>query len=278
MVTGGAMGMGAATVRRLVGEGANVVIADVNVAEAEALAAELGPTAVVEKLDVRSPQQWTDLVQRTEERFGSVDILVNNAGIVDPAPLEQWDVAQLQRVLDVNLIGVFNGIQAVTPAMKRAGGGSIVNLGSVAAFIGIIQMAGYVASKWAVRGLTKTAALELGTYGIRVNAVHPGQINTPMTRGATFETSSVALGRVGEPDDVARTGALPRQRRRAVRHRQRRGRRWRADRRPGRLPGHTPVGSGVDPPRASGGDGLWPGKQQPDLLDVLRHREEIEAP
>ncbi|MEH0930723.1 SDR family NAD(P)-dependent oxidoreductase [Micromonospora sp. CPCC 205558] len=205
VVTGGAMGMGAATVRRLVGEGANVVIADVNVAEAEALAAELGPTAVVEKLDVRSPQQWTDLVQRTEERFGSIDILVNNAGIVDPAPLEQWDVAQLQRVLDVNLIGVFNGIQAVTPAMKRAGGGSIVNLGSVAAFIGIILMSGYVASKWAVRGLTKSAALELGTYGIRVNAVHPGQINTPMTRGATFETSSVALGRVGEPDDVART-------------------------------------------------------------------------
>lgn len=205
VVTGGAMGMGAAAVRQLVGEGANVVIADVNVAEAEALAAELGPTAVVEKLDVRSPQQWTDLVQRTEERFGSVDILVNNAGIVDPAPLEQWDVAQLQRVLDVNLIGVFNGIQAVTPAMKRAGGGSIVNMGSVAAFIGIIQMAGYVASKWAVRGLTKTAALELGTYGIRVNAVHPGQINTPMTKDATFETSSVALGRVGEPDDVART-------------------------------------------------------------------------
>ncbi|KOX07391.1 MULTISPECIES: glucose 1-dehydrogenase [Micromonospora] len=205
VVTGGAMGMGAAAVRRLVGEGANVVIADVNVAEAEALAAELGPTAVVEKLDVRSPQQWTDLVQRTEERFGSVDILVNNAGIVDPAPLEQWDVAQLQRVLDVNLIGVFNGIQAVTPAMKRAGGGSIVNMGSVAAFIGIIQMAGYVASKWAVRGLTKNAALELGAYGIRVNAVHPGQINTPMTKGATFETSSVALGRVGEPDDVART-------------------------------------------------------------------------
>ncbi|MGC4860175.1 SDR family NAD(P)-dependent oxidoreductase [Micromonospora sp. DT68] len=205
VVTGGAMGMGAATVRRLVGEGANVVIADVNVAEAEALAAELGPTAVVEKLDVRSPQQWTDLVQRTEERFGSVDILVNNAGIVDPAPLEQWDVAQLQRVLDVNLIGVFNGIQAVTPAMKRAGGGSIVNMGSVAALIGIIQMAGYVASKWAVRGLTKNAALELGAYGIRVNAVHPGQINTPMTKGVTFETSSVALGRVGEPDDVART-------------------------------------------------------------------------
>ncbi|MFF5179258.1 SDR family NAD(P)-dependent oxidoreductase [Micromonospora sp. NPDC000316] len=203
VVTGGAMGMGAATVRRLVAEGANVVIADVNVAEAEALAAELGPTAVVEKLDVRIAEQWTDLVQRTEERFGSVDILVNNAGIADPAPLEQWDVARLQHTLDVNLIGVFNGIQAVTPAMKRAGGGSIVNMGSVVAFTGLPRMPAYVVSKWAVRGLTKTAALELGAYGIRVNAVHPGQINTPMTRGATFDTSNVALGRVGQPDDIA---------------------------------------------------------------------------
>ncbi|MET8357103.1 glucose 1-dehydrogenase [Micromonospora sp. NPDC005171] len=204
VVTGGAMGMGAATVRRLVAEGANVVIADVNVAEAEALAAELGPTAVVEKLDVRFPQQWTDLVHRTEQRFGSVDILVNNAGIADPAPLEQWDVARLQRTLDVNLIGVFNGIQAVTPAMKRAGGGSIVNIGSVGALMGVPQMSGYVVSKWAVRGLTKTTALELGAYGIRVNAVHPGQTNTPMTKGVTFDTRNVALGRVGEPDDIAR--------------------------------------------------------------------------
>ncbi|MFI6784467.1 SDR family NAD(P)-dependent oxidoreductase [Micromonospora sp. NPDC050276] len=204
VVTGGALGMGAATVRRLVGEGANVVIADVKVAEADALAAELGPTAVVEELDVRSPDQWAALVQRTEARFGSVDILVNNAGIADPAALEDWDVARLQRTLDVNLIGVFNGIQAVVPAMKRAGGGSIVNIGSVGALQGVPRMSGYVVSKWAVRGLTKTAALELGAHGIRVNAVHPGQINTPMTNGVTFDTRNVALGRVGEPDDIAR--------------------------------------------------------------------------
>ncbi|MFI6066550.1 SDR family NAD(P)-dependent oxidoreductase [Micromonospora sp. NPDC051227] len=204
VVTGGAMGMGAATVRRLVAEGANVVIADVNVAEAEALAAELGPKAVAEQLDVRSPDQWAALVQRAEERLGSIDILVNNAGIADPAPLEQWDTARLQRTLDVNLIGVFNGIQAVVPAMKRAGGGSIVNIGSVGALQGVPSLSGYVVSKWAVRGLTKTAALELGAYGIRVNAVHPGQINTPMTSGVIFDTSNVALGRVGEPDDIAR--------------------------------------------------------------------------
>ncbi|TBL44455.1 MULTISPECIES: SDR family NAD(P)-dependent oxidoreductase [unclassified Micromonospora] len=204
LVTGGAMGMGAATVRRFVTEGAHVVIADVNRTVAEALAAELGPQAVAERLDVRSAEEWAALVGRTEERFGSVDILVNNAGIADPAPLEQWDAARLQRTLDVNLIGVFNGIQAVVPAMKRAGGGSIVNIGSVGALQGVPRMSGYVVSKWGVRGLTKTAALELGVHGIRVNAVHPGQIQTPMTEGVTFDTSNVALGRVGQPDDIAR--------------------------------------------------------------------------
>lgn len=204
VVTGGALGMGAAAVRRLTAEGANVIIADVNAEGGRALAAELGPTAVFEKLDVRSEHDWADLVRRAEQRFGHVDILVNNAGIADPAPLEEWDTARLRRTLDVNLIGVFNGIQAVVPAMKRAGGGSIVNIGSVGALQGVPRMAGYVVSKWGVRGLTKTAALELGAYGIRVNAVHPGQIRTPMTDGVTFDTSGVALGRVGEPDDIAR--------------------------------------------------------------------------
>ncbi|MBM7077111.1 SDR family NAD(P)-dependent oxidoreductase [Micromonospora humida] len=204
VVTGGAMGMGAATVRRFVTEGANVVVADVNLAAAQALAVELGQRAVAEELDVRSADQWAALVVRTEARFGSLDILVNNAGIADPAPLEQWDAARLQRTLDVNLIGVFNGIQAAVPAMKRAGGGSIVNIGSVGALQGVPRMSGYVVSKWGVRGLTRTAALELGVHGIRVNAVHPGQIRTPMTDGVVFDTANVALGRVGEPDDIAR--------------------------------------------------------------------------
>ena len=203
VVTGGASGMGAATVRRLVAEGANVIIADVNTAAAEALASELAPKAVADTLDVRSEQEWARVVLSAEARFGSVDILVNNAGIADPAPLEQWDKARFQRMLDVNLIGVFNGIQAVVPAMKRAGGGSIVNIGSVGALQGVPRMSGYVVAKWGVRGLTKTTALELGAHGIRVNAVHPGQINTPLTRGVTFETKNIALGRVGEPDDIA---------------------------------------------------------------------------
>ncbi|MEU8004251.1 glucose 1-dehydrogenase [Catellatospora sp. NPDC049111] len=203
IVTGGAMGMGAAIVRRLVAEGAKVVIADVDSSAAQVLAAELGAWAVAELLDVRSPQQWVDVVNRSERRFGAIDILVNNAGIADPAPLEEWDTARLQRTLDVNLIGVFNGIQAVIPAMRRAGGGSIVNVGSVGGFHGVPRMSGYVVSKWGVRGLTKTAALELGAHGIRVNAVHPGQTETPMTRGVVFDTDSIALGRVGQPADIA---------------------------------------------------------------------------
>ncbi|WP_062352150.1 SDR family NAD(P)-dependent oxidoreductase [Herbidospora yilanensis] len=203
IVTGGAMGMGAATVRRLAAEGANVVVADVDVDTALALAAGLGPRVVAERLDVRSEEEWAEVVRRAEERFGSVDVLVNNAGVADPAPLEQWDAARLRRTLDVNLVGVFNGIQAVVPAMKRAGGGSIVNIGSVGALQGVPRMSGYVVSKWGVRGLTKTAALELGVFGIRVNAVHPGQIRTPMTDGVVFDTRNVALGRVGEPDDIA---------------------------------------------------------------------------
>ncbi|NAS26424.1 glucose 1-dehydrogenase [Herbidospora sp. NEAU-GS84] len=203
IVTGGAMGMGAATVRRLAAEGANVVVADVDEDAARSLAAGLGPRVVAERLDVRSEEQWAEVVARTEERFGSVDVLVNNAGVADPAPLEEWDAARLRRTLDVNLVGVFNGVQAVVPAMRRAGGGSIVNIGSVGALQGVPRMSGYVVSKWGVRGLTKTAALELGVFGIRVNAVHPGQIRTPMTEGVVFDTRNVALGRVGEPDDIA---------------------------------------------------------------------------
>lgn len=203
IVTGGAMGMGAATVRRLAAEGANVVVADVDEDAARSLAAGLGPHVVAERLDVRSEEQWAEVVACTEERFGSVDVLVNNAGVADPAPLEQWDAARLRRTLDVNLVGVFNGVQAVVPAMRRAGGGSIVNIGSVGALQGVPRMSGYVVSKWGVRGLTKTAALELGVFGIRVNAVHPGQIRTPMTEGVVFDTRNVALGRVGEPDDIA---------------------------------------------------------------------------
>lgn len=204
IVTGGGKGMGAATVRLLAAEGANVIAADVDIESAKQLADTLGPKVMAANLDVRSPKSWNDVVAKATERFGTVDILVNNAGIADPGLLEEWDSDRLQNTLNVNLFGVFQGIQAVTPGMRKAHRGSIVNIGSVGAFLGVPRMSGYVASKWAVRGLTKNAALELGAYGIRVNAVHPGQTRTPMTEGVSFDTSNIAMGRVGQPEDIAR--------------------------------------------------------------------------
>jgi 3alpha(or 20beta)-hydroxysteroid dehydrogenase len=151
--------------------------------------------------EITPPDQTAQ--KRTEERFGGLDVLVNNAGIVDTGPFEDWTAERIQRLLDANFFGVFHGIQAVTPLMKRTGGGSIINVGSAGALQGFPQMTGYVPSKWAVRGLTKTVALELGQYGIRLNSVHPGQIRTPMTSQVTFDTDHVALGRLGEPEDIA---------------------------------------------------------------------------
>lgn len=203
IVTGGAQGMGAATARALHAEGAKVVVADMNDEAGEKLAAELGPRARFARLDVRSPEEWTRVVADTEREFGHVDILVNNAGVAGVGPLDDWDEAMLRRVLDVNLLGVFHGIRAVAPAMRRAGGGSIVNLGSLGGMQAFPLMSGYVASKWAVRGLTKATALELGRDGIRVNAVHPGKIMTPMTDGVTFDIDNIALKRLGQPDDIA---------------------------------------------------------------------------
>ncbi|RCG32881.1 SDR family NAD(P)-dependent oxidoreductase [Sphaerisporangium album] len=196
--------MGAATVRLLAEEGARVAAVDVDLEGARRLADELGPDVIALPMDVRSADEWAAAVQEVEERFGAVDILVNNAGIADPGLIGQWALDRLQRTIDVNLVGVFNGIQAVLPAMKRAGGGSIVNISSVGSFQGVPRMSPYVATKWGVRGLTKSAALELGVHGIRVNAVHPGQTRTPMTEGVVFDTSAIALGRVGEPEDIAR--------------------------------------------------------------------------
>lgn len=203
IVSGGGKGIGEATVRLLAAQGAAVVAADIDIASAEAVSAELGPQVRAAHLDVRSPESWAKLVDETERSVGTVDILVNNAGIADPGPLEDWDLARFQRTLDVNLLGVFNGMQAVAPGMRAAKRGSIVNVGAVVGFKAVPHMAGYTTAKWGLRGLTKTGALELGPHGVRVNAVHPGMTRTPMTAGVSFDVSSIALGRVGEPDDIA---------------------------------------------------------------------------
>ncbi|MBS3942152.1 MAG: glucose 1-dehydrogenase [Actinobacteria bacterium] len=203
LLTGGARGMGEGEVRRLVAEGAKVMIGDVLDAEGEALAEELGEAVAFVHLDVSDSASWAAAVKATHEAFGPVTLLVNNAGILTQAPIDTTDEADIRRIYDVNLIGPFLGIQAVVPDMKAAGKGAIINVASAAGMVPMPMIAAYASSKWGLRGLTKCAAMELGPYGIRVNAVHPGAVRTPMTAGAPEEMFEVyAVPRIGEPEDI----------------------------------------------------------------------------
>jgi 3alpha(or 20beta)-hydroxysteroid dehydrogenase len=208
IVTGAARGQGEAEARRFVAEGARVLLADVLDEEGSAVAASLGEGAVYRHLDVTSEDDWTAAVADAEERFGPVSILVNNAGILDFAQIHKQDVGRFRTVLDVNLVGPLIGMKAVAPSMKRAGGGSIINVSSNAGIVGLPSAGAYVASKWGLRGLSKTAALDLGAIGVRVNSVHPGGINTPMIAfgGDSDEApwaKSLPIPRMGRPDEVA---------------------------------------------------------------------------
>ena len=181
---------------------------DVLAEQGEAAARHLGPAASFMAHDVTSGDQWTAVVAAAEERFGGVDILVNNAGIYGQVPLESLDEATFRRFLDINLVGPFLGIQAVTDAMKRRGGGAIVNISSLAGLHAVPLATAYTTSKFGLRGLTRAAAKELAAFKIRVNVVCPGVIRTPMTdevlRGRGDEiAAAVPLGVVGEASDVA---------------------------------------------------------------------------
>src|SRR5690554_158204 len=203
LLTGGARGMGEGEVRRLVAEGAKVMIGDVLDTEGEALAAELGEAAAFVHLDVSDSASWTAAVKATHDVFGPITLLVNNAGIITQAPVDTTDEADIRRIYDVNLVGPFLGLQAVVPDMKAAGKGAIINVASASGMVPMPMIAAYASSKWGLRGLTKVAAMELGPYGIRVNAVHPGAIRTPMTAGAPEEAFEVyAVPRIGEPADI----------------------------------------------------------------------------
>jgi 3alpha(or 20beta)-hydroxysteroid dehydrogenase len=206
LITGAARGQGEAEARRFVAEGANVLLTDVLDAEGEAVAADLGEAAAYRHLDVTSEDDWNGAVAEAEERFGPLTILVNNAGILDFGPVQKQDVARFRAVIDVNLTGTLIGIKVAAASMERAGGGSIINISSNAGIVGLPQAAAYVSSKWAVRGLSKSAAQDLGPLGIRVNSVHPGGIATPMVGGGDPRSGwirKLPLARWGQPDDVA---------------------------------------------------------------------------
>jgi len=208
IVTGGARGMGAATARLFVAEGARVVITDVLDAEGEALARELGDSAVFQHHDVATALS----------RFGGIDVLVNNAGVLLMRGILETSRADFERVLGINLVGAFLGIKAVAPKIIERGGGSIINVSSIDGLKGSNAVSAYSASKWGMRGLTKVAAMELGPRGVRVNSVHPGGIATPMTTraGQTPEVEAatrrfykgVPIGRVGAPEEVARVSVF----------------------------------------------------------------------
>ena len=210
LVTGGSRGQGEAEARIFAREGAHVVIADILDDQGEALAVEIGDAAMYCHLDVSSEEQWLMAVEKTLARFESLDVLINNAGIFTVSELEHTRIEDYMRMIEINQVGVFLGMKSVIAPMRQAGGGSIVNISSVAALQGIANFCSYTASKWAVRGMTKSAAMELGPYGIRVNSIHPGPVDTPMIQGDCPELNDDAMyakhpiPRMGSAEEIAK--------------------------------------------------------------------------
>ncbi len=195
--------MGAEHARQLVAEGARVVIGDILDDEGKALAGELAEAARYVPLDVTQPDQWQAAVATAVDDFGKLDVLVNNAGIINGSSLQKFSLEKWRQILDVNLTGTFLGIQASIEPMIAAGGGSIINVSSIEGLRGAPWAHGYVASKWGVRGLAKSAALELAPHKIRVNSLHPGLIRTPMTANIPDDLVTIPLGRPAEPAEVS---------------------------------------------------------------------------
>ncbi len=202
LITGAARGMGAAHARRFVAEGAKVVLGDILDGEGAALAAELGSAARYIRLDVTKPDDWAAAVALCVGDFGGLHILVNNAGIFGGAAIVEHPLDLWQRMIDINLTGVFLGIRAATTALVGSGSGSIINISSVAGLRGAPGGSAYVASKFGVRGLTKAVAAELAPFGVRCNSVHPGIIDTPMAEGLNTQGYDYPLGRMARSEEV----------------------------------------------------------------------------
>lgn len=203
IVTGGARGQGEQIVRLLKSEGCSVVLGDVLEQEGAAVAGELGDSVLFSRLDVTNPVEWANAVALATSAFGGLDVLVNNAGIYRRQLLEDETVADIDAVIRVNLHGPFLGIQAAIPAMRARGGGSIVNVSSLAGTTSYPAHGAYSMSKWALRGLTRTAAIELAPSNIRVNAVLPGNIRTDMSPTTGSIDVPVGLKRQADPEETA---------------------------------------------------------------------------
>jgi NAD(P)-dependent dehydrogenase (short-subunit alcohol dehydrogenase family) len=214
LISGAARGQGEAEARLFAREGASVVLGDVLVEQGEQVAREVseaGGNAIFVRLDVSKEGDWTQAVEVAERTYGKLDVLVNNAAIAAVEGIMETSIELWERVIAINQTGTFLGMRAAIPAMRRAGGGSIVNISSVLATMGSGNSASYTASKGAVTALTRTVSVELATEGIRVNAVHPGGVETPMAAeclGDDVEArralvAAHPIGRLGEPEEIA---------------------------------------------------------------------------
>lgn len=212
IITGAASGMGAADARLFVREGAKVVLTDLNVEAGNALAEELGDDALFLEHNVASEEGWDEVVSKTLETFGRIDVLVNNAGILISKRIVDTTLEDFHKIMRVNVDGVFLGMRAVVPTMKQQRSGVIINMSSAAGMVGQVLTVAYSGSKFAVRGMTKAAAMDLGVHGIRVVSVHPGSIATPMTAYAGVVAGSplplAPLNRNGAPEEVAEVVAF----------------------------------------------------------------------
>ncbi len=211
LITGGARGMGAATAELFIAEGATVVICDVNCEQGEATAKRLGERALFRQLDIRDERNWMRLVDEIVQLHGRIDVLINNAAICILASLENTDIGAAREMIETNVLGALIGAKTVAPPMQRAGKGVIINISSLTGVVGMNGLAAYSASKWAVRGLARSIAYELGPFGIRVITLVPGGVNTMMNNpgGAGSDQLNAAyahvpLQRIGEPAEIAR--------------------------------------------------------------------------
>lgn len=211
IITGSAGGIGTAAARRLAEEGALLLLTDADEAGARALSDELGERASSHAHDVTSEDDWQTVVSTALQTHGRIDVLLNNAGVFLAAPLTETALEDFRQVINVNVVGVFLGMRAVAEAMAAQRSGSIINVSSVAGLTGSPYLTAYAASKWAVRGMTKGVAKELAQFGVRVNSLHPGQIDTDMNARQREKTPElidklirgIPLRRIGTPEEIA---------------------------------------------------------------------------